>query len=644
MNETPDWLRVATPLALFAVVIALTMNVCAMDRLEAQVIKTREAVEMRSGGGMPVASTSGQANASTKPGSGTGIIAQGWGGKSAEILNVSGARPGAPLALHQKPKPQGDTYVSRESGRPSTLNYYTTNEGTTRQVARYSLEGMIQLNPKNPTEMWPMLATSWEVSPDKLTYTFHLREGVRFADGRPFSADDVLFTFETMRDAAVNAQHLRSGFEQVESVTAPDPLTVVVTYRNKDWRGLAAVGYHLYVLNKGWYEEQIPVYAKKLGIAEFAVKPGAPGFGEVFNKIRVPCPGTGPYYAAAADFEGSGDVEMEQNPFWWGIQVHPGWYNFSKLRWVFIDDDVAAFEEFRKRNFDVTVIEASSWDDEYSKDEGLKAQANFYTYDHIGLGYSYITWNNRRPPFDDPRVRRAMAHMIDRQWILDEVNRGRGQVGFCYGKPTYPICQTPGLEPLPYDLEKTKALLDEAGWVDSDGDGVRDKDGKRFEFTLSVGSPRRFYSQVAGLITDAGQKVGVRATMRTLEWATFIEDLEERRFDSVILYASFADPWIDPRDSNHSSQDVPRGGNDPGWHNARADQLMDAMIEEFDEQKRMQMFWEFNKIYQEEQPRTHLVHGLVSVLQDKRFEDVEVLPTGLRIMEYWVKPENVRYK
>lgn len=645
MNESPDWLRIATPLGLFAVAIALTMNVCAMDRLEDQVIRTREAVEMRSGGGAPAPVTAGQASSNTKPGSGTGITAQGWGGRTAEIRNVAGARPGAPVALNQKPKPQGDTYMQREAGRPGTLNYYVSTDGLTTRIARlYAMDGMIGINPKNPEEIWPSLATSWEVSEDKLTYTYHLREGVLFADGRPFSAEDVVFTFDVMRDPAVNAEALRGGFEKIKSLTAPDPLTVMVKYRNKDWTGLYAVGYHLLVLNKGWYEENIPLFAKKLDVKEFSTKPGTPGFGEVFNKIRVLAPGTGPYYIAAPDYDATGDLEMVQNPFYWGTQVQPGWFNFAKLKWVFIDDDVAAFEEFRKRNLDVMVIDASSWDDEYSKDKDIQANANFYTYDHMGLGPSYIAWNARKPPFDDPRVRRAMAHLIDRKWILDEVNRGRGAVGDCYGKLNYSICKTPGLDPLEYDLEKAKALLDEAGWVDSDGDGVRDKDGKRFEFTISVGSPRRFYSQVAGLITDAGQKVGIRATMRTLEWATFVEDYQEGRFDATILYSSFSDPWIDPRDGHHSSTDVPRGGNRVGWHNARVDQLTDAMLEEFDPAKRLEMYWEFNRIRQEEQPITFLNYGLVSVLQDKRFEDVEVLPTGLRLYEYWVKPENVRYR
>lgn len=640
-----DTLRNVNIGALCAVALLVGLDICAHDRLEKQVLRNRELIEQGGGGSVALSAT-----VAPKPGTpegeggtGTGQIAVGWGGNAAEILFVSDRKAGAPTVLAGKPRPQSDAYVDRQSGAPGSLNYYTTNDGLTRRKAKYSLEGMLMINPRKPTELWPWLATSWEVSDDKLSYTYRLRRGVRFADGRPFTSADVKFTFDTMRDPAVNAEHLRANFEDVTDVETPDDHTVVVRYRKKDWRGLAVVGFHLFILNKGWYEEQIPSYARRLGIDEFSAEPGTPGFGEVFNKIRVPCPGTGPYYVADATYDPNKPLEMVQNPFWWGIQVHPEWYNFKALRTIFIDDDVAAFEEFRKGTFDVMVVDASAWDDEYSKDEELLKTTKYYMYDHMGLGFSAITWNTRQPPFDDDRVRRAMAHLIDRKWILDEVNRGRGEVGYCFGKPIYDTCKTPGLEPLAFDLDESRRLLAEAGWADTDGDGILDRDGERFEFEVKVGSPRRFYSQVTGLLTDSAAKVGIRASMRTLEWSTFIQDYYEDRFDAAILYHSFADPWIDPFEGNHSSVAVPRGGNRPGWKSAEADELMERMLEEFDAEKRRDMYWEFNELYQQAQPRTHLVHGLVSVLQNSRFEGVEVLPTGMRIHEYWVEPENVKY-
>jgi len=644
MNESSGKLQIATVGGLALVSVALLMNTCAMDRLEKQVIDTRLSVEQASnqggnlgGGGTMVANT-----AAGEPGDATGITATGWGGRTANILHVEGAKAGAPIALNQKPRPQGDTYVNRRPSPPSTLNFYATSEGETSTITRYVLERMIDIDPDAPPDVIPGLADSWEVSEDNLTYTYNLREGVLFADGRPFTSADVLFSFDVMRDPEVKADHLRSSFDDVVEITAPDDYTVVVRYGKEYWRGLYAIGYNLRILNKGWYEEQIPVYAETLDIAEYAVEPGKPGFGEVFNKIRIPCPGTGPYYYTETDFDLDKPIELVQNPFWWGTQVRSEWWNFRKMKWIFISDSVAAFEEFRKQKFDVTVVDFQAWDDEYSNDPSIQSISDYYEYDHMGIGFSFITWNTRQAPFDDPLVRRAMTHLTNREWMHEEIERGRGWIGNFPSKPIYPEYQEK--PPLAYDLDKARELLAEAGWSDTDGDGILDKDGKPFEFEFKIPSGGRFFPQVVSVVEDACKKIGIRVTPRPLEWATFIQDFYERRFDAVCLFNSFQDPWVDPYESYHSSQDVPNGGNGTGWRNDEVDRLLDAMRAEFDPVKRMALHQQFHELFYAEQPQTLLFHGLVGVLQNSRFENVKVRPTGMRVHDVWVKPENVLHK
>lgn len=653
MNDGFDVkLRVATVGALALVVAALLMNTCAMDRLEQQVIEQRKVLERVAGGGggggpVTTAAPGARPDGKAVPGTGTGVFAVGWGGRRAEVLHAEGAVPEGVFRIADKPLPQNDAYVNRRNSPPKTFNYYATNEGETSNITPITIRSMILVNRDAPPKVDPDLAISWDVSEDKLTYTYRLRRGVQFADGRLFTSADVKFSFDVMRDPAVNAEHLRSAFDDVESLTTPDDHTVVVKYKKKYWPGIYSVGFSLRILNKGWYEEQIPVWAKKSGIEQYATEPGKPGFGEVFNKIRIPCPGAGPYYWAQDDYDpavaSTTGIEWVQNPFWYGWQVHPRHYNFPKLRWRFISDDVAAFEEFRKQGFDVSTVDFNTYDDEYSKDPTISAIARYEEYDHIGLAFSHIAWNCRQPPFDDPRVRRAMTMLMDREWIVKEIERGRAQVATCPTKPIYPE-YSHDIKPIPFDIEGARKLLAEAGWKDSDGDGVLDRNGKRFEWELKVGSPRRFYTQVGAALQDACKKAGIRMSLRTLEWATFIQDLEERRFDAVCLYASFADPWVEPSESYHSSQDVPRGGNISGWRNAKADQLLEQFREEFDEKRRAELFHEFNHVFDQEQPHTLLVHGKVGVLVNKRFEEIKVRPTGLQYFDWWTKPENVLYK
>jgi len=644
--ELSPKLQIASIALMGTVLVAITMNTCATSRLEEQVIATRKAVQERGslGGGTTVVPAGDRAGGGCQaPGTSTGLRAAGWGGKVADINYVEGCQDGAPTSLATKPRPQNDSYVNRRTAAPGTLNYYATSEGDAGTITGYTLGRLIDLDPDHPPAVRPGLATSWEIAPDHLTYTYHLRHGVQFADGRPFTSADVAFSFAVLRDPAVNADNIRSDFDDVVELDTPDAYTVVVRYRQPYWKGLYTVGYTLRVLNKAWYEEEIPVWAKKLGVDHFTVTPGQPGFGEVFNKIRVPPPGTGPYYYPGTEYEPKDGVELVQNPFFWGIEVNPDGYNFNKIQYVFISDPVAAFEAFRKQQFDVTVVDFQEWDDEYSKDKTITDIANYMEYDHTGLGWSYIVWNDREPPFDDPRVRRAMAHLTDREWILKEIERGRGQIAVCPSKPSYPNYAT-DLKPLAFDVEEARRLLAEAGWTDSDGDGVLDKDGRRFEFELKVGSTRRFYTQVSASLKDALSKVGIRMTLRTLEWATFAQDLDNRRFQAVVLYNSPPDPWVDSFGDWHSSQDIPNAGNIAGWHNAEADALLEKMRTEFDEDARDEEYKQFCRIFQQDQPATLLMHGLVGVLANKRLEDAKVRPTGLRDFDMWVKPENVLHK
>ena len=656
MSEGVSKLQLFNTVLFSLVLITTTMATCSNSRLEQQFIDLRKSIDAGDFSGSvsydpngaasaPSGTNAGGAAATSarRPGDPSPVVTKGWGGKQANVTYVEGAVPNAPLRLKDKPKPQNDWYVKRRGSAPSSLNYYTTNEGETSTVTALILGRLIGVDPDRPPATIPGLAMEWEVSDDKLTYTYHLRRGVQFADGRPFTAADVKFSFDVMRDPEVQADHMRSGFDDVESLETPDPYTVVVKYKKKYWKGLYTIGYTLRVLNKGWYEEQIPKFAEKLEIAEFSTEPGKEGFGKVFNEIRIPCPGTGPYYLADEDDFNSDFISLVQNPFYYGIQVYPERYNMLRSHTVYIPDRVTAMEAFRKQEFDITVVDHDTWEDQLSKDETITGISKYFNYDHTGIFASAITWNCRQAPFDDPRVRRAMTHLINRQWILDEIERGNGQVAVCNSKPVYPT-YSHDLPAKEFNVEKALELLAEAGWKDTDGDGVLDKDGKRFEWELKVPSGYQFYVRVGGLVEDGCKKAGIRCTTRPVEWSTFIDDYYYDRFDGICLYHSWSDVWIDQYEEYHSSQDRPKGGNRSGWQNAEVDKLLEDMREEFDEEKRTAMFHRFNKLFYDEQPVTLLIHGTVGVLINSRFEEVKVRPSGMAWFDFWVKPENVRHR
>ncbi len=577
-------------------------------------------------------------------GDSTGVEATGWGGRKAVITWVEGVQDGAPLTLEEKPRPQNDWFISQfRSAPPTDLNPYVSQDPDASSIARYVLGRLVDVDPDSPPQVVPALAMSWEVSEDGKTCTYHLRKGVQFADGRSLTSADVEWSFAVLRDPATRADHMRPAFEKVIGVSAPDDHTVVATFSRAHWKAPYLIGRSLLVLNKGWYEEQIPKFAKTMGDGPVSTIPGQPGFARVFNEIPTLCPGTGPYQLASEFDFSRQHVHLTPNPFSWQMQVHPGRHNFSALRWVPLDPGGPDFFAFVRGDLDVWVVSHDAWENQLSRDPRVDAVGTRYVYDHIGIDCSSVAWNCRRPPFDDPHVRRAMTFLIDRQTILDGIEQGHGQVASCKSKPSYPTYSR-DIQPHPFDIAAAKNELTKAGWfADQDGDGVLDKDGKNLTFELTIPGGRRHFQRLAEIITKGCRAAGVGITINEVDAADYVRAARGFRFDAICGYSSWPDPWIDLYGQYHSKADRRGGGNVAGWHSKQADDLVERMQAELDDVERMKLHHEFNKLFHAEQPETLLIHGKVGVLVNKRFEGVNVRPTGLQIFDLWVRPENVRH-
>lgn len=534
----------------------------------------------------------------------------------------------------------GGMYLQGQVSEPDKINWYLTNDGLlSSQIDPAVHERLFNVDPDSPQELLPELAVAWESGDDRLTYRFHLRKGVVFSDGSPFDADDVIFTYEMMQDPNVESEHLRSQFDDVESLRKLDQYTIEVRMRRKYWKALKVFGYQLRIHPQEWYEKEIPIRARERSIAPFSTIPGEPGFAEVFNTfIRKMSPGTGPYkWRDGESWETNKHITLYTNESAWVREYNPDHYRIERKRWRIIKDSTSRHEEFRKEKLHVLVVDHNAWEDQLSKDESITKVANHYVYDHIGLLYSYLGFNCRRFPFNDVNVRRAVAHLVDREFIRDELNRGHATIATCPTKPIYPEYSH---DIKPYDFNKQKALkiLNDSGWQDSDGDGYLDKDGKTLEFEFTTPSGRSFFKTVTTLLQEACGEVGIRCKDDQKEWSLFIQDYYNRDFDLTCLYSSAPDPWLDPFEEFHSSQVGPRAGNAWGWKNAEVDKLLEAMREEFDAEKRAKLHHQFNHIFHEELPQLLLVHGEVGVLLNKCMKGAKIRPRGLRDFDMWIDP------
>lgn len=647
MPAAADPLRLLTVLGLGAVSLGLLLTTCALDRLEQQVIRLGDKLGDRAQvAPQGLCGPQPPSGPSLPPGEPLGCRARGWGGREAEILSVEGAITGAPILIAQKEavtgKAQGDVLVQRRPTFPRILNPYLTNEGEAQRVANETLGSLLENDPRQPGQVRAGLAIRWETSEDNLTTTYHLRRGVRFADGRPFTAKDVVYSFDTLRDPAVNAESMRGQFQPVASLDAVDDYTVRVSWREPYWAGPLKLGVALKVLNHGWLMEHLPRLAQAQDLELPLAEPGQPGFAEAFNALRFPPPGTGPYYYPKDTYDGKSSFDFLQNPFYWGIQVRPELYNFDALRWILIADEQAALEAFRRGEFDLMVTTHAQWEDTLAKDPTVTDIADYYAYDHTGIGYSAVFWNLREGPFQDPLVRRAMTHLFDREWMKQEFERGNATVAALPIKRAYPE-HHPRLEPWPFDVQAAGELLAQAGYVDSDGDGVREKNGEKLIFDIIYPSPTPFYQQGLASFQGSLKQVGGLVNPQYREWATFISDLNQHKFVGVMLYISNSDAFVDPFEIYHSSAAIEGGNNLSGWANPESDRLLEEMRRTADPQARAALAHRWGEIFHQEQPATLLLESMVGSLAQKRFEGREVLPSGLRPDAWWVRPENQRY-
>ena len=267
----------------------------------------------------------------------------------------------------------------------------------------------------------------------------------------------------------------------------------------------------------------------------------------------------------------------------------------------------------------------------------------FAKFRYTDRNFSYIGYNQRNDLFKDRRVRLALTHLTDRERILREVHLGLGRITtgtFYVESPAY----DPTIQPWPFDPARAKALLTEAGWSDHDGDGILDREGKKFEFTFMTISGSTINEQVAEIVRQECSKAGIIVNVNPIEWSVYISRLEEWNFDVCSLGWSL--DWdSDPYQIWHSSQaDIKRSSNHVGFKNAEADKLIEAARVEFDPVKRNALYHQFDRILHEEQPYTFLIASDALVAQDRRFRNAKVYPLGMDVNSFWAPPAEQKYR
>jgi len=534
---------------------------------------------------------------------------------AAPIYGVKGGRETCVVVDEEYPGDEGDWLIWAFRVEPKTLNQFSAdNDIYSRWITvPYIFERLLVYDFDDLT-MKSWLAESYEISSGGLEITFRLRDDVYFSDGVPVTAEAGVFTYETAVNQKVDAANVASLFVDVEKAVKVNERVVKFFMKSPYFKALENVCF--------WDFGILPKHIYEFSDAE------------EFNK-RISDPvGSGPY--VFEKWNTGREIVLRRNENYWGRKPR-----LKKIIYKFIPNPVASVQALRSHKVDVIIPEPEQFAD-LVEDEEFNREFYCLSYWNPGVPFYYIGWNQDTVWFGDRSVRRAMTHIINRQQIVSDLLKGHGREisGPFFIKGTG---NAPDIEPWRYDLEKARELLTKAGWVDSDGDGIRDKNGVAFRFKFMYSSSYALYDRLAKLLKDEAAKVGIEVVAEPYEWSILLGRLNDREFESMVIGWG-GDVLEDFYQIFHSSQIGNRGANYVGFSNARADELLEEIRRTMDKSERDKLCHQFHRILHEEQPYTFLFTRPTFRLVDKRFKNVNIYKLGPKYWEWYVPKEQQRYK
>ena len=501
----------------------------------------------------------------------------------------------------------GDTFIEASIGEPNTLLPVLSSDSASSDINRLVYNGLIRYD--KDLHLEGELAESWEISEDQLTITFHLRKNVTWHDGQPFTSADVLFTYQMYINPDVPTSYAED-FLQVATAEAVDAYTFRVSYKKP--------------------------YAPALESWSTAIHPKHLLEGQDVTKsplARSPI-GTGPY--TFVKWVAGEKVELLANADYFEGQPY-----IHRVVYRVIPDTSTQFLELQSGGLDLMGLTPIQYQTQTDTPAFIR---NFNKYRYLSFSYTYLGYNLTKTLFQDQRVRQAISYAINKQELIDGVLLGLGQVATGPYKPDTWVYNA-NVKRYAYNPQKARELLAEAGWSDSNGDGILDKNGEKLAFTIVTNQGNDLRSKTAEIIQRRLKEVGIVIEIRIVEWATFLKEfIFPGNFDATILGWS-GGPEPDQYNIWHSSKTAPRELNFIKYRNPEVDELLEKGRRTFAQAERKQIYDRFQEILAEEQPYTFLYVGEALPAVAKRFRGIEPAPAGIsyNFIKWWVPKSEQKY-
>ena len=517
----------------------------------------------------------------------------------------------------------GGELISPLAADAPNFNPLTVNEASASTILGLCSSSLAERDWQNPAVFKPMLAESWEISADHLVYTIKLRRNAMWQEyvcpdsgktvpAREIVADDFVFAVEAMRNSDVDCASRRSYYKDLETVEARGKYELIVRWKRAYYGSLEST-LALTPMQREYYSQNGKFDGKK--------------FNNDHKRNRTII-SSGPYLLERWDRDRK--IRLRRNPRFFGVAL--GIAPPVEVReFQIIKHPNTQLQALLGGKLNMMGLSAEQW--VRRAGEAKFKDGSISRFRYSGDGYNYIGYNAAVHCFRDRETRLALTLLIDRERILQEVLHGCGKLAngpFAPGS----VYADKNLVPHKYDIARAKKLLANAGWKDVDGDGILERDGKKFEFTMLQISGSATQARILPMIKEFFAAAGIDMKLQTVEWSVYIERLTSRNFEACNLgWTGSIDP--DPYQIFHSSQ-INDGDNFVGYKNPEVDRLIVALRGEFDLNKRIAICHQIERHLYNDQPYTFMFYPDQLVALESRYRNVRLFPRGLASLAFWL--------
>lgn len=482
------------------------------------------------------------------------------------------------VSCQQKNKKSANSITYNIGGEPTTLSPLSSSDTYSQGVHSYVFETLLDRDIK--TYEWkPALATEWTISPDKRVFEYKIREGVKWHDGKEFTAEDVKYSYDVMFTDDWKAVQVRPYYESIKSVEVLDKYRIRFTVKDDYFQNFDVCS-TLTILPKHFYTN--------------------PDNKKEFNRKLI---GTGPYLLSKYD-KGQ-KIIMVQNPDWWGrgVEEEKKTNLIKKINLRLVQDENVALELLKKGDIDFMGFRPEAFVKKTTGDVWEKKITKVKTENKTPKGYSFIGFNLKHPILKDREVRKALSLLFNRPMMLDkfEFNLSEFATGPIYVQSDY---ASSNVRPIPFDPNEALKVLTNAGWKDTDKDGLLDKviNGKKTPLSITIMEPSLDIIKYLTVFKEDASKVGVEINIKNIEWNSFVKLLDEKNFEAVRLAWGGGSVEWDPKQIWHSSSIAGASSNFISYSNPQVDKLIDEARTLYDRDKRIVLLQKVHELISSDYP------------------------------------------